>query len=98
MKTEAATQKLQEAGFSKGGTLIPKEEMADLTRVVYLIMGMGLLWAVLWIIVGGMILSSAGSNPQKRMSGFAAIGAACVGLYIIYRAYSIAAWVTNLTG
>ncbi|MGE7983614.1 hypothetical protein [Solibacillus sp. NPDC093137] len=90
----AAASKLEENGFSKN-SFISAEVMEDLTGIVYLIMGIGLLWAVAWIVIGGMLLSSSGSNPQKRSAGLGAILLACVGVYIIFKAYAIAGWATS---
>ena len=63
--------------------------MSSLSGIVYLIMGVGALWAVAWIIIGGMLLAGSGSNPQKRSGGLAAIAVACIGGFIIYKAYTI---------
>lgn len=71
---------------------------SNLKNVVYLIMGIGGLWAVGWIIIGGMLLAGSGSNPQKRTAGMGAIAVAAVGVYVIYKAYTIAGWAIGLGG
>ncbi|MGF9979097.1 hypothetical protein [Viridibacillus arvi] len=68
----------------------------DLKEVVYLVMGIGGVWSVVWVVIGGMLLSGAGSNPQKRSAGMGAILCACVGLFVIYKAYDIASWAVGL--
>lgn len=69
---------------------------ADLQNVVYLVMAVGGFWGVLWIIIGAMLLAGSGSNPQKRSGGIVALGVACVGLFVIYKAYDIAGWATGI--
>lgn len=69
---------------------------ADLQNVVYLVMAVGGFWGVLWIIIGAMLLAGSGSNPQKRSGGIGALGVACVGLFVIYKAYDIAGWATGI--
>lgn len=68
----------------------------DLQGVVYLVMGIGGFWGVLWIVIGAMLLSSSGGNPQKRAAGMGALGVACVGLFVIYKAFDIAGWATGI--
>lgn len=88
---------LKNAGITKGNLDDSTDGlMGSLTKIVYLIMGVGALWAVVWIIIGGMLLAGSGSNPQKRTGGLAAIGVACIGVYVIYKAYTIAGWAVNL--
>lgn len=69
------------------------EQMQTLT---YFAMGIGLLWAVLCLIIGGMLLSGSGSNPSKRNLGITAILLACVGLYIVSKSYTIAGWAISI--
>lgn len=69
---------------------------ADLQGVVYLIMALGGFWGVVWIIIGAMLLAGSGSNAQKRSGGIGALGVACVGLFVIYKAYDIAGWATGI--
>jgi len=71
---------------------------SDLQNVVYLVMGIGGFWGVLWIVIGSMILSGSGGNPQKRGTGIGALFVACVGLFVIYKAYDIAGWATGIGG
>lgn len=68
----------------------------SLEKIVYLVMAVGGIWAVIWIIIGGMLLSGSGSNAQKRTAGMGAIMVAAVGVYVIYKAYTIAGWAVNI--
>ncbi|MFJ7890518.1 hypothetical protein ACIQYL_20875 [Lysinibacillus xylanilyticus] len=70
----------------------------NLNKVVYLVMAVGGIWAVIWIIIGGMLLSGSGSNAQKRTAGMGAIMVAAVGVYVIYKAYTIAGWALSIGG
>ena len=68
----------------------------DLKNIVYLIMGVGGIWCVAFLVIGGMLLGGSAGNPQKRGSGIAALGSACIGLFVIYKAYDIAGWATGI--
>lgn len=68
----------------------------SIEKIVYLVMTVGGMWAVIWIIIGGMLLSGSGSNAQKRTAGMGAIMVAAVGVYVIYKAYTIAGWAVNI--
>lgn len=92
---DAANKALTDAGITQQA-VNESSLMADLQKVVFVVMGIGALWSVFWIIVGGMLLAGSGSNAQKRTGGMAAIGVACIGVYVIYKAYSIAAWAVSL--
>lgn len=99
-KKDKAKEALENAGISTGSSItdITNENslMSSMQDLVYIIMGIGALWAVAWIIIGGMLLSGSGSNPQKRSGGLVAIAVACVGVYVIYKSYTIAAWAAAL--
>ena len=71
---------------------------SELTNLVYIVMGVGGLWTVTWLIIGGMLLGGSGSNPQKRNGGIAAIMTACLGIFVIYKAFTIAGWAANIAG
>lgn len=70
----------------------------SLQKIVYLVMGVGGLWGVLWIVIGGMLLAGSGSNAQKRSGGMGALAVAAIGLFIIYKAYDIAGWAIKIGG
>lgn len=91
---------LSNAGIKKGSLEGAGTDtlFASLKNVVFLIMGIGGLWAVGWIIIGGMLLAGSGSNPQKRTAGMGAIAVAAIGVYVIYKAYTIAGWAIGLGG
>ena len=93
-----ATEALKNAGITETDITGDGADsfMGSMTDLVYIIMGVGALWAVAWIIIGGMLLAGSGSNPQKRSGGLVAIAVAAVGIYIIYKAYTIAGWAAAL--
>ncbi|MDD1505066.1 hypothetical protein PVA17_20195 [Lysinibacillus sp. CNPSo 3705] len=68
----------------------------SLTKLIYIIMGLGGLWSVLWIIIGAMTLSGSNGNPQKRALGIGALVTAAGGLFVIYKAWDIAGWAVSL--
>lgn len=85
---------ISNAGITKAADT--KGLFSSLKQVVYLIMGIGGVWSVAWLIIGGMLLSGSGSNAQKRTAGIAAILCACGGIYVIFKAYKIAGWATGI--
>lgn len=85
---------IKDAGITKSANA--KGLFSSLKEVVYLIMGIGGVWSVAWLIIGGMLLSGSGTNPQKRGAGIAAILCACAGIYVIFKAYKIAGWATGI--
>ncbi|MFJ8519424.1 hypothetical protein [Lysinibacillus xylanilyticus] len=66
--------------------------------LIYIAMGIGGLWSVLWIVIGAMTLSGSNGNPQKRGLGIAALCTAAIGLFVIYKAWDIAGWAISLGG
>lgn len=68
----------------------------DLKGVVNIIITVGAFWAIAWLIIAGMTLSSSGGNPQKRSAGIVALGMVLVGIFVIYKAYDIAGWATGI--
>lgn len=95
---KSADDALTKAGISKSADLTTGSDslMGSMQELVYLIMGVGALWAVGWIVIGGMLLAGSNSNPQKRSGGLVAIAVACVGIYVIYKSYTIAGWAAAL--
>lgn len=92
----SVTKALSDAGIKNTGNT--KGLFADLQNVVYLVMGIGGIWGILWIVIGSMILTGSGGNPQKRNQGIGALFVACIGLFVIYKAYDIAGWATGIGG
>ena len=91
---DKAKQALTNAGISTDSSVTDATKdgslMSSMQDLVYVIMGIGALWAVAWVVIGGMLLAGSGSNPQKRSGGLVAIAVACVGIYVIYKSYTIA--------
>lgn len=97
---DKAKAALTNAGISTDSSVTDATQdgslMNSMQDLVYVIMGIGALWAVAWVVIGGMLLAGSGSNPQKRSGGLVAIAVACVGVYIIYKSYTIAGWAAAL--
>ncbi|WP_260678693.1 hypothetical protein [Planococcus salinarum] len=70
----------------------------DWQNVIYLVIGIGGFRGVLWLVIGAMLLTGSGGNPQKRGTGMAALFSAVVGLFVVYKAYDIASWATGVGG
>jgi hypothetical protein len=97
-EASAAKEALNKVGISPGNLGSDTGGLfASLKNIVYLIMGIGGLWSVAWIVIGGMLLSGSGSNAQKRSGGLAAIAVAAIGVFVIYKANDyIANWAVGL--
>ncbi|WP_232336893.1 pilin [Planococcus lenghuensis] len=94
----AASANVQDAMTNAGitGTGQTDGLFEDLTNVVYLLMGVGGIWAVAFVVIGGMLLAGSSGNPQKRGQGIAALATASAGIFVIYKAYDIAGWATGI--
>lgn len=90
----AITGAFNKAGVTGTGKIDGLYE--DLKGVVNIIITVGAFWAIAWLIIAGMTLSSSGGNPQKRSAGIVALGMVLVGIFVIYKAYDIAGWATGI--
>lgn len=68
----------------------------DFKSIITIVMTIGILWVVLCIVIGAMLLSGSVGNPQRRTAGIIAVLCAAGGAWIIYKAYDIASWATNI--
>lgn len=66
------------------------------TSLIYIAMGFGALWSILFIVIGAMQLSGSNGNPQKRALGIGSLFTATIGLFIIYKAWDIGGWAVSL--
>ncbi|MFJ8519425.1 hypothetical protein [Lysinibacillus xylanilyticus] len=95
-----ATKALTDAGIT-GKTVEGTGDgtmFSSFQSLIYIAMGIGGLWSVLWIVIGAMTLSGSNGNPQKRGLGIAALCTAAIGLFVIYKAWDIAGWAISLGG
>ena len=99
-ETKDAKSALSKAGIT-GKTVEGTEAgtmFSSFQSLIYIAMGIGGLWSVLWIVIGAMTLSGSNGNPQKRGLGIAALCTAAIGLFVIYKAWDIAGWAISLGG
>lgn len=68
------------------------ELFEDANKAVYTVYIFGGLWVLGCLIVGTMLLGSAGSNPQRRTGGIVAIALAIVSGVILVNAYDMLGW------
>ncbi|MGE7843562.1 hypothetical protein ACQKNX_22635 [Lysinibacillus sp. NPDC093712] len=68
----------------------------SVTNLIFIVMGIGGLWSILFIVIGAMTLSGSNGNPQKRAIGIGSLFTAAIGLFIIYKAWDIGGWAISL--
>lgn len=67
----------------------------DIKQIIYFIYGVGGLVVLTSLIVASVLLSTSGTNPNKRAAGFGALGMAALGGYVLVKAFDIAAFLTT---
>lgn len=68
---------------------------SSLKNIIYIIMAVGGFWVIACLLFAGMKLSASQGNPQARTAGFIGLAMACLGLFVIVKAYDIAGWVAS---
>ncbi len=97
---DSASDALSKAGITKQDITGEgsKSFFSSVKTLIGIVMGFGLLWAVLFLVIGAMTLSSSNGNPQKRAVGIGSLFTAAIGVFIIYKAWDIAGWAVSLGG
>lgn len=97
---DTADDALKNAGITKQSITGDGSEsfFGSMKVVIGVVMGFGLLWAVLFLVIGAMTLSGSNGNPQKRAIGITSLFTAAIGAFIIYKAWDIAGWAVSLGG
>lgn len=90
--TLAAPNPFEKINTNQSEGLGGQELYEDANRAVYTIYVFGGIWVLGCLIVGAMLLASAGSNPQRRTGGLIAIGLALVSGVILVNAYDMMGW------
>ena len=91
----AADDAWKKAGITPDGNIKNSSVYQDLDNLVYFVMAVGGFWVVICLLFAGMRLSAAQTNPQARTQGFIGLAMACIGLFIIVKAYDIAGWIAG---
>jgi len=90
---EEAAAAWKKAGITPQGDLKNSKIYDDMKEVIYLITGVGAIWALGCIIFAGMRLSAAqGGNPQARSQGIVGLLMAGIGIWVIVKAQDIAGY------
>ncbi len=89
---ESALAAWKKAGITSQGNVKDSKIYTQLNNVVYLITGIGAIWALACIIFAGMKLSGSQGNPQNRTQGFIGLAMAGIGVFVIVQAKVIAGY------
>ncbi|MBU7595920.1 hypothetical protein [Metabacillus halosaccharovorans] len=83
------------AGISPNGNIKNNGVFEDLNTLVWLVMAVGGFWVILWIVIGGMLLSGSNGNPQRRTAGLVSLACSAGGGWVIYKCYDIAGYIAG---
>lgn len=89
------TSGLSNAGVSGGGELSVTD---DLNGAIILLVALAAIWIIACIIFAAMKISGAQGNPQKRVEGIVGLAFAGLGAWVIFNAYNIYGWFSNIGG
>ncbi|MGN8842562.1 pilin [Niallia sp. HCP3S3_B10] len=89
---DSALAAWKKAGITSQGNVENSKIYTQLNNVVYLITGIGAIWALACIVFAGMKLSGSQGNPQSRTQGFVGLAMAGVGVFVIVQAKTIAGY------
>lgn len=91
----AAQDAWGKAGITPDGNIKNNGVFKDLQTLVWLVMAVGGFWVIVWIIIGGMVLSGSNGNPQRRTAGMASLACSLLGGWVIYKCYDIAGYIAG---